>query len=419
MPSLFLTTQESDFCMKAIDRIKYITHSYIGGLLILLALLSCTSSVPIKSTQPWSVRMTESVMRRSPDPWTMEGNKKGRWEYTFGLVLKAISQVWAVTGDDRYLHYVQSYYDHFIDHDGNILSYKLDEYNIDRINPGKALFALYQKTRDEKYEKAIQLLRTQMKTHPRTSEGGFWHKKIYPHQMWLDGIYMASPFLAQYAGTFDEPATFDDVANQIILMEKHAREEKTGLLYHGWDESRQQRWADPQTGLSSQFWGRAIGWYAMAIVDVLDFMPQDHPQRTEIVAILNRLATAISNVQDGETGLWYQVLDQGTRKGNYLESSASCMFVYAVAKGTRLGYLHPAFMNIAKKGYQGILDHFLEIDKNGVVSINQACAVAGLGGNPYRDGSYEYYVNEKIKSNDPKAIGPFILASLEMEAIYK
>ena len=363
------------------------------------------------------MRMVESIMQRSPEPWTIDPHKESQWEYTYGLVMKAVIEVWNTTGEDRFLNYVKAYYDRFIDKEGKISTYRLDEYNIDRINPGKPLFALYRIFGDEKYRRAIQALRDQMKTHPRTSEGGFWHKKIYPLQMWLDGLYMACPFLAEYAGTFDEPVLFNDVANQILLMEKHAREEKTGLLHHGWDESRQQRWADPESGVSSQFWGRAMGWYAMALVDVLDFFPVSHPRRQEIVDVLNRLATAVTAVQDKETGLWYQVLDQGTRKGNYRESSASCMFVYALAKSVRKGYIHPAFNAIAQKGYQGILDRFIEVDRAGRVNIHDACAVAGLGGKPYRDGSYDYYINEKKSSNDPKALGPFILASLEMEAM--
>lgn len=340
-----------------------------------------------------------------------------KWEYTQGLVLKAILQVWQVTREEKYFQYVRAYYDRFIDSTGNILTYRLDEYNIDRINPGKPLFLLFEKTGDEKFKRAIILLRKQMQTHPRTTEGGFWHKKIYPHQMWLDGIYMASPFLAEFAQKFDEPALFDDVAKQIILIEKHTRDEKTGLLFHGWDESRQQRWADPQTGRSPNFWGRSLGWYAMALVDVLDFLPAEHASRADIIAILNRLATAVANYQDKKTGVWYQVVDQGRRPGNYLESSASCMFVYALIKGVKKGYLDPKFQAVAEKGYQGILKHFIEVDKNRMVNIHAACSVAGLGGMPYRDGSYEYYISEPVRSNDPKAVGPFILASLEFETM--
>jgi unsaturated rhamnogalacturonyl hydrolase len=306
-------------------------------------LAACRASNPIPDTLPWSVRMTETVLRRCPDPAKLESPKKPSWEYTYGLVLKAVLEQWRATRDPRYFDYVRAYYDRFIGADGSIRTYDMDEYNIDRINPGKPLFRLYRETGEEKYRIALETLRSQMATHPRTSEGGFWHKKKYPHQMWLDGIYMASPFLAEYGATFDEPGLIDEAAKQILLMEKHGREEKTGLLYHGWDESRQQKWADPQTGLSSHFWGRSVGWFAMAVVDVLDFMPADHPRRPEVVAVFTRLATAITNVQDPETGLWYQVLDQGTRKGNYLESSASCMFVYALAKGSRTGDLHPAY----------------------------------------------------------------------------
>jgi unsaturated rhamnogalacturonyl hydrolase len=233
--------------------------------------------------------------------------------------------------------------------------------------------------------------------------------------MWLDGVYMASPFLAQFAITFKEPALLDDVANQIILMERYTRDEKTGLLYHGWDESRQQRWADPITGRSPNFWGRGMGWYSMALVDALDIFPADHPKRADILAILQRLTEAVAKVQDIKTGVWYQVLDQAGRAGNYAEASASCMFVYALAKGVRRGYIDARYQDNANRGYAGILKEFIEVDANNLVNLHRVCAVAGLGGNPYRDGSYDYYINTKIVSNDPKGVGPFILASLEME----
>ena len=360
--------------------------------------------------------MTESVIERNTEPWTLDPSKEPQWEYTYGLVLKAILDVWSVTGESRYFDYVKAYYDHFIDAEGRILTYRLDEYNIDRINPGKALFRLYREAGDERYRRAIALLRSQMETHPRTSEGGFWHKRIYPHQMWLDGLYMAAPFLAEVALMSGESEIFDDVASQFVLMESHAREESSGLLVHGWDESRQQRWADPETGRSSQFWGRAMGWYAMALVDVLDFFPESHPRRRDVIDILKRLAVAVSQVQDKDTGLWFQVLDQGMKQGNYLESSASCMFVYALAKGVRKSYLHPAYLHIARRGYGGIIERLIDVDGRGGVHILQACAVAGLGGDPYRDGSYDYYIHAPVMDDDPKAIGPFILASLEMEA---
>jgi unsaturated rhamnogalacturonyl hydrolase len=277
------------------------------------------------------------------------------------------------------------------------------------------LFSLYETSGDERYRKAAYLLREQLRTHPRTNAGGFWHKKIYPHQMWLDGIYMASPFYAEFANQFGEPEAFDDVVHQIILMEAHARDPNTGLLYHAWDESRSQKWADPETGCSPNFWGRAMGWYAMAIPDVLDRLPLDHPQRQRLITIFRATLDAAVRVQDQASGVWYQVLDQGGRSGNYLEASASCMFVYALAKGVRKGYLGEEYLAAARRGFDGILREFVTVDDQGLVNLNDICAVAGLGGKPYRDGSYEYYVGEKLISNEYKGVGPFIMASLEME----
>jgi unsaturated rhamnogalacturonyl hydrolase len=358
------------------------------------------------SAQPWSVRMADSVIRR---------NVPYRWHYECGLMYRAIEQVWLQTGDAQYYDYIKRDVDSFVSADGKIKTYSVEEYNLDQINPGRTLFMLYGTTGKEKYKNAMRLLRQQLAGQPRTSEGGFWHKKIYPYQMWLDGIYMASPFYAEFAKTFDEPAAFDDVARQIILIENHTRDPQTGLLYHGWDESKQQRWANPQTGCSPHFWGRAMGWYTMAIVDVLDYLPAAHPRRADILAILQRLSRAIVAVQDEATGLWYQVLDQGQRAGNYLEASASCMFVYALAKAVRQGYLGQAYLDVARKGYQGILDHLIRLDEQGLVNLEKTCGGAGLGGMPYRDGSYAYYISERIVTNDYKGVGPFILASIEME----
>ena len=348
-----------------------------------------------------------------------ESGYPSKWTYDHGLVLKGIERVYTATHDKQYLDFIQRSVDHFVNDDGSIRTYKLDEYNIDNILPGRNLLFLYKTTGREKYRKAAALLREQLKTHPRTSEGGFWHKKIYPSQMWLDGLYMGEPFYAEYAATFKEEASFDDIAKQFILMERHSRDDKTGLLYHGWDESKQQRWANPTTGRSPNFWGRAMGWYAMALVDTLDYFPPKHPQRAELIAILNRLARAVAKYQDSRSGLWYQVLDKGGAKGNYLESSAACMFVYALAKGVRNGYLPAGYMKTANDGYRGIQKEFVKYDASGGFNLAGTVSVAGLGGNPYRDGSYEYYVSEKVVTNDPKGIGAFLLAATEMEAAAK
>ena len=364
----------------------------------------------------WLVQACETILGRHPAGF---GDK---WEYDAGLVLRGFEQAWQKTKDRKYIDYVKRSIDRFVDAAGNIQGYALDEYNIDQINAGKVLFALYDDTSSgtdkERYRKALYLLRSQMRTHPRTREGGFWHKRIYPHQMWLDGLYMASPFLAEFAVRFDEPRLLDDVVLQIRLVEKNTRDPKSGLLYHGWDESKQQRWADPTTGTSPQFWGRAMGWYAMAVVDVLDFLPTDHPHRPAVLNILERLASSIAKVQDAGTGVWWQVLDAGGREKNFREASASAMFVYALAKAVRRGFIdRRTYEPVAARGYRGIVDQFLEIDREGHLNLNRVCKVAGLGGNPYRDGSYAYYTSTEVVANDPKGVGAFLLASLEVAGL--
>lgn len=369
----------------------------------------------IPTNLPWSERMTRTVLMQHPEAWMTDFRQTPKWGYTNGLVLQSIYLVGEVQGNSQYIRYAQSYADTMINQRGEIRDYRIEDFNLDNINPGKLVFQLYKKTGDPRYLTVIQTLRRQLKWQPRTTDGGFWHKLIYPWQMWLDGLYMAAPFYAEYAATFNEPEAFDDVVKQLILMEKHARDSKSGLLYHGWDESGTQRWANPQTGHSPSFWGRAIGWYAMALVDVLDFLPQDHPQRAAVIAILHRTVDAILPFQDAPTGLWYQVVDQGGRPGNYLEATISSMMVYTLAKGVNKGYLPASYTPAARKAFDGIIRHLLVVKPNGALEINQCCAVSGLGGKPYRDGSYEYYVNEQVRTNDPKATGPFILGCLELE----
>jgi len=358
-------------------------------------------------SQAWSIRLAESIITRHP-------NIYGNWDYVTGTVLRGFEELWRRTGDDRYFDYIKKTVDHVVNSNGNIDGYSLSSYNIDEINEGRMLLFLYKETGEEKYQKAAALLRSQLATHPRTSEGGFWHKQRYPHQMWLDGLYMGSPFYAEYGKLFNEPEDFDDVVKQLTLMEKHARDPITGLLYHGWDESRTQEWADSLTGCSPSFWGRAIGWYAMAVVDVLDYLPEEHAGRDSVIAILQRLTEAVSNFQDDSTGVWWQVVDQRGREGNYLESSVSCMLTYSIAKGIRLGYVDESYWHVVEKAYQGILQEFISENIDGTINLDQTCITAGLGNG--RDGTYEYYVyGTGIRSNDGKGLGPFITASLEME----
>jgi len=364
-------------------------------------------------TGKYSVRMAESEMLRYPESWMVDFAKAPKWDYTHGLQLQAMAMVGKKYGHNDLLAYAMSYADTMVLRDGSIRGYKAQEYNIDRVNPGKMLYLLYDESKKENYLKAIHSLRDQMRTHPRTSEGGFWHKKIYPHQMWLDGLYMASPFLAEYALRFNEPELFDEVAHQLILMAKHSYDPTTGLYYHGWDESRQQRWANPATGVSPHFWSRSLGWYMMGLVDVLEFLPVTHPQRGEVISILTKLSASLENFRDASTGMWYQVTDKIGSPGNYQESTASAMFIYTWVKGAQLGVLPSDYLQKGAIAYDQFVKRFVRTNDDGTVSITDCCAVAGLGGDKvYRDGSYEYYLSEPVRDNDPKAIGPFIMISM-------
>jgi len=363
--------------------------------------------------KPYSIWMADSEMKRNPESWMIDFSKKLKWDYCNGLELQAIYQVWKKTADPKYFNYVKSYADTIINENGSITGYKQEDYSLDKQNSGKILFDLYAKSKEEKLKKAIDLLRNQIKNQPRTSDGGFWHKKIYPNQMWLDGLYMASPFLAEYAYRFGDKELYDEVANQILTVAKHTFDSKTGLYYHGWDESRQQRWSNPQTGTSPNFWSRSMGWYMMALVDVLDFLPTDHPKRPEIIKILTNLSRSLEKYRDPKTGMWYQVTDKMNETGNYVESSGSAMFIYTWVKGAQKGYLPKEFLEKGNKAYDQFVKQFIKENPDGTISVTDACSVAGLGGEPrYRDGSYQYYISEPKRDNDPKAVSPFIMVSV-------
>jgi len=382
---------------------------------LLFIFLTSTCIEANAQEKPLSERLANTVMTIWKDSLAFKKHSPAQWTYEQGVVLKGIENVWKRTANGDYFNYVKKDIDFFIRNDGSIRTYKLDDYNLDNINPGRMLLMLYNTVNDNaRYLKAVRLLRDQLNYQPRTTDSGFWHKNRYPHQMWLDGVYMAEPFYAEYAKRFNTPEAFNDIARQFILLAQHARDSKTGLLYHGWDESKKERWADKTTGCSPNFWGRSVGWYMMALVDVLDYFPANNPQRDSLIKIFKQLSSAVRKVQDQKTGLWWQVLDKGGEKGNYLEASASSMFVYAFAKGVRMNYLDKSFFIAAQEGYAGIQKNFISVDSTGQTNLNKVCAVAGLGGDPYRDGSYDYYVNEPVVSNDPKGLGACIMAAVEM-----
>ncbi len=386
------------------------------GVPVAGATLSPAAPPPIDTSMTWSKRIAESFLRRHPDAVTYDSLfPAAKWTYEQGVMLAALRQMSLFTGEKRYADFVKANLDQYVAEDGNITTYRFDEYQLDNIAPGTSLLALYERTHDERYRKAAALLRRQLREQPRTSEGGFWHKQIYPSQMWLDGLYMAAPFYAWYGGMFGEGGDLDDVLRQFRLIAVHCRDPKTGLFYHGWDERKVERWADSVTGRSPVFWGRSIGWLMMALVDVLEYFPPGHPGREELTEMLRILARDLLGFRDPETALWYQVPDQPGRAGNYLEASSSAMFAYAFARGANRHYLGPGYIAEARRTFAGIVKRLVSVNKDGFVDLHHTCAGAGLGGKPYRDGSYEYYVGVPQRTNDMKGYAPFLLAAIELE----
>lgn len=384
-------------------------------LFCLLLLASATTPTHAQESLPWSVQMAEAVMERRP-------LVRERWDYETGTVLRGIEELWRDTGETRYLDYIRANVDAYVQPDGSIRTFKMADYNLDNINTGKLLFLLDAETDDSRYRAAAELLHQQLRDQPTTSEGGYWHKQRYPYQMWLDGLYMAQPFALRYALEWGDSAMRDEalgrVAFQFLLSSRALRDPATGLYYHGWDETRSMLWADSLTGRSANFWGRAMGWYAMALVDVLDDFPASHPDHGALVRLFQDYAAAVVNVQDPVSGAWYQILDQPVREGNYLESSATAMFVYALLKGVRKGWLDAdRYLGPAQRGYRGLIDEFVREGEDGHISLTRVVSVGGLGGDGDRDGSFAYYLSEPIVSDDPKGTGPFILASIEMERL--
>ena len=367
----------------------------------------------IPTSLKWSERMALSIMKRHEKAWQIDNHEVPKWDYKIGMILTGYQKLYAKTGDKKYFEYAKGYADELIDSAGAFENFNPQDHNIDFINAGKILFNLYDKTQNPRYLKALNTLRRQFEDHPRTPSGGFWHKKIYPNQMWLDGLYMGAPFYARYTSQFENGEKLNDVAFQFELLHNHTFDKNTGLYFHAWDESKKMAWSNPQTGTAPNIWLRALGWYGMALVDVLDYFPKDHPKQKKLVGYLNELATAITTYQD-LSGLWYQVPNLPTREGNYLEASGSSMLVYAIAKGVNKGYLSKDFEKVANKGLDGLITNLIKVDADGEIHITQVCASAGLGGNPYRDGSFEYYLSEKIKVDNSHGLGSFLLAAIEL-----
>jgi len=376
--------------------------------------------VNAQKTTSYAALVSETAMKTLWKDSANSGPHPKKWTYDQAVVLLGIEGLWYRTANPEYFRYMQQSMDRFVKDDGSIDTYKQSDFNIDNVACGRILLALYKVTGKEKYLKAAATLREQLAQHPRTQQGSFWHKKIYPNQVWLDGLYMAQPFYAEWAATFkNDPKSFDDIANQFIYIEEHTRDKTTGLMRHAWDESKEMAWADKTTGLAPNVWARAMGWYGAALVDVLEYFPAEHPKRKDLVAILDRYAATVARAQDKKSGLWWDVMNEPYpgKKGNYFEASAACQFVYTLAKGVRLGALNDRYLSTAKSGYKGILQQFVATEKDGLTHLNGTVSVSGLGGKPFRDGSFEYYISEKVIQDDAKGVGAFIQASNEMEIL--
>lgn len=377
----------------------------------------------------WSERLARSEMARYGHELEAGGRGFARngqpgaahWDYSPSVFAYSLIELGERTGDDTFIQFATRAVASHVEPDGTIRHYKPTDYSVDNIAPGKVLLLLLARgEKNDAWVQAAHALRAQMAAQPRTSEGGFWHKKRYPEQMWLDSLYMSSAFLSKYAALFHEPALFDDVALQVELMNRHLYDPVTGLYWHGWDEARAQGWANPKTGDSPSFWSRSIGWYAMGTVDILDDLPAGHPQRAALLAIVKRVADGLVRWQDPETGLWWQVTDQGPRPGNYLEASGSSMFVYFLAKAVNKGYLPRApYADAARKGYAGLIAHRIEIGPGDKVTLTHIVEGVGLGyknaQGRSRDGTFDYYTSEPQADNDPKGTGPFIMAGIEVQ----
>ena len=385
--------------------------------------------------------MAVSVMKAWPLGAIATTKSPAKWGYEEGVLLDGLAEEWHQSANGDEFRYIKAAVDKYVTKDGTIQMdasgkpFTTDEHQLDNVELGRAIMLLYRVTQDPRYYTAAKFLIGQLALQPRATNGGYWHKTIYPNQMWLDGAYMAEPFRAEYAATFQQSKDFDDIAQQFLLMYDNMRDPQSGLLRHGWDVSKQMPWADKETGLSPEVWGRALGWYCVALVDVLDWIPEGNPARAKLIGVVQALMPAVVKYQDQESGLWWQVMDKGpqgtmtkeadgkpvyrvtapARKGNFLEASASSQFVYATAKGVRMGYLPQHYEAAARKGWAGIQKRFVTANADGSVTLTGTVKVGGLGGKPYRSGTFDYYVGESTGDNDAKGIGAYLLAGSEMQ----
>jgi unsaturated rhamnogalacturonyl hydrolase len=362
-------------------------------------------------------RIVESTMKLYPDIKDFPVYAPHRWNYEYGFFMTGTYLLGTKTGKPAYTDFAQSWIDNFIQEDGfKPKVYKMKEYKLDDILPGRLAILLHQETKDPKYKVVVDTLMLHLSRQPKTEEGGYWHKEIYTEQMWLDGIYMADVFATQVAKNYHKPEYFSEAAHQIKLIYEKTLDPATGLMYHGWDASKNPVWAHPERGTSPEFWGRAIGWYLMALAEVLDYLPADHPERADLVKIFQDLSRSVLAYREKESGLWYQVLDQPGKEGNWIETSCSAMFAYAYAKGVRLGFLELSYLKVANDTYSRLLQNYVFEDKNGVLHFDQTVKIGTL--NPKNSkGDYEYYITTERRINDYKGLASLLFLSMELNEL--
>ncbi len=368
----------------------------------------------------------DKLMTSAPDKplWNIESIKLGKkpsWNYIDGCMTSSLIELYKTTGDKKYLDFVIKFVDYYVREDGTILGYDPEKFSTDDLSESKILFDLYGYTKNEKYKKAIELAHSQILKHPRTKEGNFWHKKIYPNQVWLDGLYMAQVFYTRYQ-TIYGGKDYADIIKQFKNVKEIMFDSKAKLYYHGYDSAREMFWADKKTGLSKNFWLRSIGWYTVALVDVLDYMDQQmYDEYATIKSILKETIDGILQYQDKDSKMFWQVPNFPNREGNYLETSGSAMIAYAILKGVRLEALPERYREIGKDIFDGICKKYLSVKEDGDLNLGGICLVAGLGPDKdrRRDGTYEYYISEPIVENDAKGVGPLIMAYTEMIKLEK
>jgi unsaturated rhamnogalacturonyl hydrolase len=364
---------------------------------------------------PLTVRVANQIMVRWPDGHIGPKNAPTAWGFELGIVLAGMNAVWKATNDAKYLDYVQHGVDHFVQPDGAIASYDSQAYSLNNILIGRQLLTLYRATHQDKYKVAAERLRQQIATQPRTVLGGMWHSRATPNLMLLDDQFMLAPFYAGYAATFHEPQDLDDIVKQFTLLEQHTRDAGTGLMYHGWDQSHTAPWANRNTGTSPNLWARGMGWYLMALVDTLPYVPERDPQYAVLLAMLHRAAAAVERARDPRSSLWYQILNKPGEKENYIESSSVLMFTYAFAKGARLGYLPKPYGTAAVLAWKATGLRFVRVSESGEVKITGTVTHISLGASPADNGSGDYYLHAPLVDDDPKGVGAFLLAGSEME----